>query len=86
MFVFNTDSELKTLALNGKPGKDDGAGTIEAIANASWMGDIHEWFEIQPAGSNGAAPCRMSPVLHPERRAVQSNNFRSRVSIIKVRT
>jgi pimeloyl-ACP methyl ester carboxylesterase len=53
MSVFDTDAELKTLALNGKPGDDDGAGTIETTANASWMGDIHERFEIQPAGSNG---------------------------------
>lgn len=53
MSVFDTDTELRTLALDGKPGKDDGAGTIEATANASWMGEIRERFEIQPAGSNG---------------------------------
>jgi hypothetical protein len=53
MSVFDSDSELKTLALDGKPGSDDGAETIDVSVNASWMGDIKDRFELQPADSDG---------------------------------
>ncbi|WP_109483462.1 hypothetical protein [Paraburkholderia sp. C35] len=53
MAVFDTDKELRALALTGVPGKEDGAGTVEVSVNASWMGDLHERFEIQSPSSSG---------------------------------
>lgn len=52
--AFDTDAELKTLALDGKAQRDDGGGTIEVKAvGTSWMGDITDRFTIAPPDSSG---------------------------------
>jgi len=52
--VFDSQQELKALALDGKPTSDDGAGTVEAKAShASWMGDITDRFQLQDATTPG---------------------------------
>ncbi|WP_186110911.1 esterase/lipase family protein [Burkholderia gladioli] len=54
MAVFDTNAELKKLAMDGLPAGDDGNGTVEVRAmNSSWMGDLHDRFSIDDAQSMG---------------------------------
>ncbi|AYQ87512.1 esterase/lipase family protein [Burkholderia gladioli] len=76
MSVFDSNAELKKLAMDGLPTSDNGSGTIEArVADSSWMGDLRDRFSIRDAESPGDGTVPHESGLAPGKRGGAIEQF-----------